>query len=118
MLTNKCKKDFEKWALKNVKTHLVKKIKIRPNTMDWVFDDSFYELPLSMQIGVYEDFAESLGCYLYFTGIVYGFYSYELNFKGVTHYINGETKSEAREELIKQLNNLINNHIVDTNKKV
>lgn len=106
------KDKFEKWALKNVKTHLVKKMKLKPNTMDWVFDDDFYKLPLSMQIGVVEDFAESLGYDIRIVKNNKGSYNSWISLNEFTiedALPTQNTKKQAREELIKELNNLINN---------
>lgn len=115
------KEKFEEWALNNVKTHLVKKMKLKPNTMVWVFDNDFYKLPLSMQWGIYQDFADSLDIYinaeLHFNFGDERYEAYEIwildkkDFhKPGLHHSYHETLNEARTKAIDGFNEIINNN--------
>lgn len=107
MLTNKTKKDFEKWWIE------------QPYTFKPLFgsdidlDDVFQELPFSMQIGVYQEFFDSVGVYSnsYYCPSVKA-YSWDV------YYNKGEglrcgdytnTRTEAQKAAIEKANEIFNN---------
>lgn len=74
----------------------------------------FKDLPLSMQWGIIEDFARSLGYFIYIKNIYIGYSVYIDDdicpgHHILTDYIVKKTVNEARLECIKTLNDLINN---------
>ena len=103
MLTGKAKEKFEKYFSKEI---YLKDFEIKDLYLGL---DDFLNLTLSMQFGVYQDFAESEGYYLefylgYYDGYVYGYKVYEMHgSEPITDTLLNDTKQEAREEAIKQL---------------
>jgi len=92
-LTGKAKKLFEEWFVKNIDYDI----------------HSFYRLPESMQFGVYQDWADSLGYELYVdknTPISFGWGLFYL----IKEIDSGDlkTRQEARNAALKKLNDLIN----------
>lgn len=102
-LSGNCKKQFEKWYYEKM---IYSK---------WWSEDTFYSLPESMQWGVYQDFADSIGVridivvfYDRMLGYVRG---YEVKVNDMDIFKNGdcfETRQEARNAAIEKLNEIIN----------
>jgi hypothetical protein len=105
ILTGKAKEKFEEWFRMNI-----------PEQYDGIFtlnyEDScyetveFYDLPESMQFGVYQDWADSLGYYFDIEKrfdedgyVCFGNHNFERD---------TNTRQEARNAAIEKLNELIN----------
>ena len=106
-LTGKAKEVFEKW-------YELKYEAIRLRSIDDEFYlEGFYELPKSMQRGVYQDWANTLGYYL---NVDYGCKSKTYYFDiwdGTNYEYNNKsylTREEAQDALVDKLNELINNN--------
>ena len=105
MLTGKNKRNFEKWIMKSMNdTSYPSAYK---SYIDW-----FYDLPISMQFGVLQDYADSIG--------------YAINIQVGTDYtmifINGDlvnkqgewvgvTRDEARRAAIKAFDEIVNREL-------
>lgn len=108
MFTGKAKELFEKYLINNLAGY-------KPYTEICIELPNgrvrFNDLPLSMQIGVIEDFAESLGYLI--DKINYGnridIKVYKKNMS-IIQVIRVKDTTEARKELINQLNELINDN--------
>jgi hypothetical protein len=108
-LTNKAKEFFEEWYLSNIR-------KLRSRSYDKLMVYQFYDLPLSMQWGVYLEWADSLGYYVNTTTFnirntmrcefVISIEDSQETILFDTEYL--PTRQEAQIETIKKLNDLIN----------
>ena len=101
LLTNKCKEDFEAWY-----KDLMKESRGLRKKVEW-----FDSLPLSMQYGIVQDFADSVNM-----PFIVKHESYYKNENNYGYWINGFgwgltcflTRHEAREEAIKKFNEIYN----------
>lgn len=99
-LTNKAMELFEEWYLSNIG-------KLRSRSYDKLMVYQFYDLPLSMQWGVYLEFADSLGyCISTFEDSCSMCWNVYINDEYVSD--NPKTRQEAQIEAVKKLNDLIN----------
>ena len=92
-LTGQCKKDFEKWFIKDIEYH-------RQGYHRW-----FNLLPFSMQYGVYVDFFDSLGLQIIINHS--HFWQYSINPTN-KHKSRMNSRHEARTESIKRANEIYN----------
>lgn len=72
---------------------------------------TFYSLPLSMQWGVYQDWADSIGYYTSITCIDFGslYFSAYIEINGIIEWESEfKTRQEARNAAIEKLNQIIN----------
>jgi hypothetical protein len=117
-LTGKAKVKFEEWWMGQPNTHTDhRNIYLVYGSSSLVRLDS---IPQSMQWGVYEDWADSMGCFinidgsheLYFASIIYrGEYFSEQYWQDYTDEFEPRfyaTRQEARNAAIEKLNELIN----------
>ena len=107
-LTDKCRQDFEMWY-----SVYIKRNKYRYKLIDSTYVDFFYYLPISMQYGVYVDFfLENTSYYVYIKEVPLGkrfsIYIDDLGHHLLTEYIKFDDLDEARDEAIKQANELYN----------
>ena len=105
-LTNKAKEQFEKWYLKELNP-----VEYTPE--DESDDYAFYNLPESLQWGVMQDFADSLGYDLYITKDspvnYYWAVSDLINCLGCKENVDHiMTRQEARNAAIEKLNEILN----------
>jgi hypothetical protein len=91
MINGKSKVDFNNWLIANRE---VQDIKNKDKDMHhWLTFKGFKNLPLSMQFGVYIDFFQSVGVYIFITETVRsGEWLGEVN----SIHISSETRSEVR----------------------
>lgn len=115
MFTEKAKEKFEKWYPEYIQK--IEGISVSKDT----YNRTFWILPLSMQIGVVEDFAESEGYYIDFDVLDYrddcGGICFDFNiiYGNKQQYCSNKsyaTNKEVRNEAIKKLNELINENRV------
>jgi len=107
-LTGKAKEQFEKWF----------KFKWREKGSASIGLAKFYSLPNSMQWGVYEDWADSIGVELEVNRYQdmdteeYDGYSHYVQYYSIedpdSEYAINKTRQEARNAAIEKLNQLIN----------
>lgn len=99
MLTNRCEKDFEKWACNNGYC-----VMSESHGLSYDYSESWYDLPFSMQYGVLIDFFDSVGILM-----VDGYYGYRIVVPEEIK-INQKTKTrqEAREQVILKANEIYN----------
>jgi len=106
-LTGKAKEQFEKWYNDNYEFVEL------PSIDDSFCLDTFYELPESMQCGVYQDWADSLGYELFVSKdspiVYYWAVSDLINCLGCKDGSSAlMTRQEARNAAIEKLNEIIN----------
>jgi hypothetical protein len=111
-LTGKAKEQFEEWYELNYEAIGL------PSIDDEFYLSGFYELPDSMQFGVYVDFADSVGM-LIDTDVVWevialneNVYEYTIKNKQELLVLGdgfAYTRREARELAVNKLNQIINN---------
>jgi hypothetical protein len=104
-LSGNCKKQFEKWF--GCKTS-----EDFDGYNAWILDE-FYNLPESMQFGVIQDFADSLGYdfLINWNPSIRRYFSVIRNKDTgdkMCHCVQSLTRQESRKAAIKKLNNLIN----------
>lgn len=113
-LTDKCKQDFEKW-LRNKKYKCYGECYLDTSTDLWIVakinldaDDVFYQLPFSMQIGVFEDFFDQ-------TEVINNFFifktksnKYSIVHSGIIQKEEWESRPEARKQAILKANMIHN----------
>jgi hypothetical protein len=101
MLTGKNKRNFEKWIMKSMNdTSYPSAYK---SYIDW-----FYDLPISMQFGVLQDYADSIGYDINITkGSVEGYF---WNIQDKYGFDEGQypTRDEARKAVIKAFDEIVN----------
>ena len=100
-LTGEAKEHFEKWYVKTIEI-------VEMESIDDSFDiNGFYDLPQSMQFGVIQDWADSMGYSLmcYRVSTVDGWH---IVFGETTVYIERKTRQEARNAAIEKLNEIVN----------
>lgn len=104
-LTGKVKEAFEKWLIDS--GHGVATLNLRASTYKIV--EWFNHLPESMQWGIYQDFADSLGYELYISKESPLEYFWAVcDFIRSFNEGNCKTRQEARNASIEKLNELIN----------
>ena len=98
-LTGKCKIDFEKYAIKDVPNIMVHKLK----NGDIKLHDIFYDLPESMQYGVYVDFFDGFN-FIDIDEIYNGeYYLIAINYQNEINH-----RPQTRIEAIKTANEIYN----------
>ena len=103
MLTEKCKKDFEKWYEDYDSIFIKTTIGIiNFNIKDVKF---FYQLPFSMQYGVYVDFFDSVDIDIEFNRM-YDDFMVIINHKTYGKWL--KTRPEVRTETVKKANEIYN----------
>lgn len=122
-LTGKCKRGFQEWALKKgfYLYGYGSKLSIRSVVEDEVQFIYFHHLPLSMQFGVYQDYADSIGyivnVYCNASGYLYeihrnakggGTHLKDSGFEAETEHGAWYTMDEARKAAIKAFDDLVN----------
>ena len=104
LFNGKAKKLFDNWFDENYEAISLRIID------DEVYLDGFYELPLSMQWGVIEDFARSLGYEI--TKTVYknriDYTIHRFDYYGFVTISEFTSLERGRMQLIEELNNLLN----------
>jgi len=101
-LTGKCKEDFEKWLFSSINNWVIDEI----THQEYYGENMFYQLPESMQYGVYVDFFDSVGMYVetYYAGLAV--YEVIVNEQGYNLCI---TRQKARTAAIKKACEIYNN---------
>ena len=113
-LTGKCKEEFENWFIENYENYGFVSIWSKlanhyPQSTD------FYDLPESMQIGVYEDYFDSVGVIIeieadYFNG--WNFMGFVTTRKGdYKKTIDYKNRLKVRVEAIEKANEIRNEHL-------
>ena len=107
VFTGEAKKKFEKYF-----SAKIKQVNVWGMTQFDAYDlELFYQLPLSMQWGVIQDFANSESMEIDVTSDSYDIYSSKIEYGKLTGYVsygNVNTRHEARQEAIKELNDYLN----------
>jgi len=117
-LTGKCKEEFEKWYIIHYEDQYEDcgntpeeqrgyvELKGFPDGVLWC--NGFYDLPPSMQYGVYVDFFDSVGIYIciYFGDV--GGYEVHIYAKGYKNIGTYERRQEARTKAIEKANEIYN----------
>jgi len=103
MLTGKAKEQFEKWIMKSMNDTSYPSA--YRSYIDW-----FYDLPQSMQFGVVQDYADSIGKALmvYRVSIPNGWH---IVFGDTTLYVKKESIDEARKAAIKAFDEIVNREL-------
>ena len=100
-LTGKCKQDFEAWFNKGV----------TDNSYGTYLLGRFYGLPISMQFGVIQDFADSVGIDVYVFRIDHStccFTIYQFNNDHDPFSGNFQTRQESQQAAIAKFNEIYN----------
>ena len=109
-LTGKAKEEFEKWYDKM----LIQFKKDNPKKLSWMLLARYFDLPESMQFGVYQDFADSVGIEINIKKKIGGLFLIQINYNGKRHHYLGVknkhfTRPEARTAAIEKFNEIFNN---------
>lgn len=110
-LTGKCKEAFEEWLINNKINQEVLEVDSSDYYASYDVYDLFYNIPQSMQYGVYVDFFDSVGIELIIwkEGI---YFDVELFCGMKNEWIQScGTRQEARTEAVKKANELLNNKL-------
>ena len=102
-LTEKCKEDFEKWYLIFIMSK-----KGRTNLMYSTYIEWFYQLPQSMQYGVYVDFFDSVGIRLECIYDSYSSNEWYVGINCISQKGSFKLRTDARTEAITKANEIYN----------
>jgi len=101
-LTGEAKEKFEKWYLKTIEI-------VEMESIDESFDiNGFYDLPQSMQFGVLQDWADSMGYEINVLRIHENDYDWSVWVDEEAKIQTAKTRQEARNAAIDKLNEIVN----------
>ncbi|WP_299116899.1 hypothetical protein [uncultured Winogradskyella sp.] len=111
LLTGKCKEAFKNWAIKQNYLEISLGVLSLRNGMILT---SFYQLPFSMQYGVYVDFFDEQGIGVDIEAITSKLYNFSVHHWKIEHFTSNQiyrTRPEARKQAIIKANLIfIENH--------
>ncbi len=118
-LTDKCKKDFEKWFLNESEYERSLLTKESKKLIEGQLLNAFYFMSISAKYGVYVDFFDSMEIYIsdivdcYYTKSKLFINSFIICIEVNKDYtkIDKNTRHEARTEAIKKVNEIYNDRI-------